>query len=112
PDSLQIQVHDNRDDLTSHGKLTVPVLDPQGNPLWREHPTLAQNADVVAVPINDPHIIANWHVDTFGPDDLLDEMQALPLGQEVIIIGFPLGFEDTLHRLPMIRSATIASVYP
>ncbi len=112
PDKLQVQVHTDPNDLTAHGELWLEVLDPQGNPLWREHPTLGPDADVVALPINDPLVIANWHVDTFGPDNLLDESGSLPLGQEVIVVGFPLGFEDTLHRLPLIRRATIASVYP
>lgn len=112
PQKLQVQVHDDPADLTSHGELWLDVLDDAGNPRWREHPTLGKAADVVALPINDPTVIANWHVDTFGPGDLLDEARGLPLGQEVIVIGFPLGFEDTLHRLPLIRRATIASVYP
>lgn len=112
PDALQVQVHNDRNDLTSHGELTVPVLDSEGRPLWREHPELGKAVDVVAVPINDPLVITHWHVDTFGPGDLFDEKLGLPLGQEVIIIGFPLGFEDSLHRLPLIRRATLASVYP
>lgn len=112
PDKLQVQVHDNPDDLTSHGELWLDVLDGDHQPLWREHPTLGKRADVVVIPINDPHVIANWHVETFGPEHFLDESQGLPLGQEVIVIGFPLGFEDTLHRLPLIRRATVASVYP
>jgi hypothetical protein len=112
PDRLQVRVHTNPRDLTAHGELWVDLLDAQRRPLWREHPTLGRAADVVAVPINDPLVISNWHVDTFGPEHLGDETRGLPLGQEVIIVGFPLGFEDTLHRLPLIRRATIASVYP
>ncbi|MEO1237780.1 MAG: serine protease [Planctomycetota bacterium] len=112
PNRLQVQVHVDPDDLTAHGELWLDLVDPEGNHRWREHPTLGAEADVVAIPINDPTVIASWHVDTFGPDDLMDETRALPLGQEVIVVGFPLGFEDTVHRLPLIRRATIASVYP
>lgn len=112
PDSLQALIHDNADDLTSHAELTIPLLDANNNQLWREHPVLGDQVDVVAIPINDPNVLSNWHVDAFEPEDLLDEKHALPLGQQVIIVGFPLGFEDTRHRLPMIRAATIASVYP
>ncbi len=112
PNRLQVQVHDDPDELTSHGEFWIDLLDAEGKPTWREHPELGAAADVVAVPINDPHIIANWHVDTFGPEDLHDESKPLPLGQEVLVVGFPLGFEDTMHRLPLIRRATVASVYP
>jgi len=112
PAELHVLVHSDPNDLTVHDELVVPLLDDSGQPLWREHPELGGAVDVVAVPVNDPTVIANWHVDTFGPGDLLDETTTLPLGQSVIVIGFPLGFEDTVHRLPMIRNATIASVYP
>lgn len=35
----------------------------------------------------------------------------MPLGQAVLILGFPLGFHDTLHNLPIVRSAIIASSF-
>jgi S1-C subfamily serine protease len=112
PTELHVRVHSDKSDLTAHDELVVPIVDGDGEPLWREHPELGDKVDVVAVPVNDPTVIANWHVDVFEPEDFLDETTSLPLGQSVIVIGFPLGFEDTLHRLPMIRNATIASVYP
>ena len=112
PDQLKVVVHSDANDLTRAGEIMLNLFDPQGNALWREHPELGSKVDVVAVPIFDPTVIANWFVDTFSPADLLAENQTLPLGQQVLVIGFPLGFEDTVHHLPMIRNATIASVFP
>ena len=44
-------------------------------------------------------------------DDILYGNEALPLGQNVLILGFPLGFHDALNNLPIVRSATIASSF-
>jgi len=35
----------------------------------------------------------------------------MPVGQNVLILGFPLGFHDTVHNLPIVRNATIASSF-
>ena len=112
PDQLKVIVHADRHDLTQGGELALDLYDDQGRPLWREHPTLGATVDVVAVPVNDPTVIASWYVDSFTPADLGDEHRPLPLGQRVLVVGFPLGFEDNRHRLPMVRIAGIASVYP
>jgi hypothetical protein len=33
------------------------------------------------------------------------------VGSSVLIVGFPLGFHDTLHHLPVVRQALIASSF-
>ena len=38
--------------------------------------------------------------------DLPDEV-----GDALVIVGFPLGFHDTVHHLPVVRSASIASAF-
>ena len=34
------------------------------------------------------------------------------MGEDVLVVGFPVGLFDELHNLPIVRSASIASVYP
>lgn len=112
PDQLRVVVHADKDDLKVDGQLLLNLYDANGNATWKRHPQLGNSVDVVAVPIFDATVIANWFVDVFEPTDLMDETRSLPLGQQVHVIGFPLGFEDTVHHLPLVRNATIASVYP
>jgi len=33
------------------------------------------------------------------------------VGRSVLIVGFPLGFHDTLHHLPVVRQSIIASAF-
>ena len=67
--------------------------------------------DLVAVPINDPHVLSNHFLVTFSSQDILDTDEEVPVGQDVLILGYPLGFHDTLNNLPIVRRATIASSY-
>ena len=109
PDRLQLSLHSNATNLQERTELSVPLyLD--GVPQWYQHPNRS-TADVVAVSVNDPHVLSNLCVATFGCDDIMGTSEAMPLGQGVLILGFPLGFHDTLHNLPIVRSATLASSF-
>lgn len=110
PDRLQLSLHASSIDLQQRAEVTVPLY-VNGVPQWFQHPAFGSAVDVVAVAVNEPHLISALDVATFADDDLLSESETLSLGQDVLIIGFPLGFYDTLHNLPIVRSATIATSY-
>jgi hypothetical protein len=38
-------------------------------------------------------------------------MHAVCLGQPLLLVGFPMGFHDTLHHLPVVRGAVVASAF-
>ena len=110
PDRLQLSLHSDAADLQRRTDVAIPLyLD--GVPQWYQHPQYGSGVDVVAVAINDPHVLSAHDVSTFCCDDILSRDEALPLGQNVLILGFPLGFHDTVNNLPIVRSATIASSF-
>ena len=47
----------------------------------------------------------------FTPALLLKQLDRVEVGTPVLIAGFPLGFHDTLHHLPVVRQAVIASSF-
>jgi hypothetical protein len=47
----------------------------------------------------------------FIPAHLLRSLQEVEVGTSVLIVGFPLGFHDALHYLPVVRQAAIASSF-
>jgi len=110
PETLQLVVHTNAADLQQNEHVTVPLYS-DDKPAWREHPTIGSGADVVAVPINDPGFLARHFASAFGPQHIVSPQERLTIGHDVLIVGFPLGFHDTLHNLPIVRSAVIASTY-
>jgi hypothetical protein len=110
PDRLQVSLHTDAADLRQRTDLSIPLYQ-DGVPQWFQHPRLGGAADVVAVAVNDPSVLGSHLVVTFCGDDILYRDEALPLGQDVLILGFPLGFHDTFHNLPIVRRATIASSF-
>ena len=47
----------------------------------------------------------------FTPEHLQDSLDEIEVGTALLIVGFPLGFHDTLHHLPVVRQAVIASSF-
>ena len=64
---------------------------------------LGASVDPVAVPINDPHLLSKHLLFTFNRDDILGPDYEMPLGQDVLFLGYPLGFHDTFNNLPIVR---------
>ncbi len=110
PDRLQVSLHSDAGDLQQRADVVIPLY-VDGVPQWFQDPQRGSSVDVVAVAVNDPHVLNTHDVSTFCRGDIVHSSDAQPLGQNVLILGFPLGFHDTLHNLPIVRSATIASSF-
>jgi hypothetical protein len=48
---------------------------------------------------------------SFGPEHLPRPGDVVPIGASVLVVGFPLGFHDSLHHLPVVRQGVIASAF-
>lgn len=110
PDRLRVSLHADATNLGQRSDVEIPLYS-EGVSQWFQHPRLGNTVDVVAVAVNEPHLLCSHEVSTFAGDDLLCYDEVPPLGQSVLIVGFPLGFHDTWHNLPIVRSATIASSF-
>lgn len=108
PDSIHFRLHTNAGDLTLNEIINIPLY-VNGTPQWKEHPELGPSVDVVAVAINDPTMLSQHYMDAFQLGDIVNEHHSLVPGQPVLIVGFPLGFNDTYHNLPIVRQAVVAS---
>ena len=47
----------------------------------------------------------------FTPYQLHDPAEQVEVGTSLLVVGFPLGFHDTLHHMPVVRHAIIASSF-
>ncbi len=47
----------------------------------------------------------------FGPQHIPADFDLFEVGDRLAVPGFPLGFFDTVHHLPVVRQASIASFY-
>lgn len=112
PDRVNVSLHRSVACLVDRSELSIPLY-ADGIPQWYQHCDQQTGiiADVAAVAINDSGVLAAHAVTTFSRDDVVMPESVLPLGQDVLILGFPLGFHDTLNNLPIVRSATMASSF-
>jgi hypothetical protein len=110
PDRLQLALHTDSMDPQKQATLSIPLYR-HGVEQWYQHSVLGAGVDLVAVPINDPDVLSNHLLATFTSNDILDTDEDVPLGQDVLILGYPLGFHDSVNNLPIVRRAIIASSF-
>ena len=110
PDSIHVLLHSDDKNLQQQSGLSIPLY-VDGISQWWEHPTLGHDVDLVAISVNAPNVLLDHLVATFTTHEIASIEDCLPLGQDVFIVGFPLGFHDTVNHLPIVRHATIASSF-
>jgi len=115
PDSLRIRVHISGGSWENR-YITIPLYYDNREPKWLEHPNNSNlppsdKIDVVAINIDSyvssSDIITYWSRNYFLPDD-----EMLGIGQQTLIVGYPMGFYDRIQNFPITKSGTLASPYP
>lgn len=109
---LSIRLHTDQNSLKQNEEVSIPLLDVEGNPLWHEHPEWGSRIDVIAIPIPSSVLHACHVVRWLGSELHVPQDIAIPLGQELMVVGYPLAFCDETHNLPIARSAMVSSLYP
>jgi hypothetical protein len=82
---------------------------------WFEHLANLQrqcgDVDVAVVEINRAALPGDTVYRAFSPAHLPQPEAAIEVGDSLLVVGFPLGFQDCLHHLPVVRQAVIASSF-
>jgi hypothetical protein len=110
PDQLTIELHVDGQNIGKVIQWSIPLYG--GNQaLWRQCVDSGGSVDVVAVEIHRPALPETVLLAPFTPEHLVAELDQIEVGTAVLIVGFPLGFHDNLHHLPVARHAGIASAF-
>ena len=112
PDELKLRLHVNKNDISQNELFPLPLYGREGKPVWFEHPTSGNEIDVIALLLDMKLIESSYFISTFNKTDQIPEQVEIPIGEDVLVLGYPLGYYDTLHNLPLVRDAILASVYP
>lgn len=110
PDRIDIEVHTDRRDLTRYAVVSLPLYDHTLGQ-WRHAADSGGDVDVVAIEIPPEVLPGNAVLEAFDPSHLEAGGEDVAIGDALTILGFPLGFHDTVHHLAVARSASIASAY-
>ena len=110
PDRVEITVHTDPVDLTLLATTSVPLYR-DGKSLWREGRDSGGAVDVAAIEVDPAALPPSAVIRAFTPVHLQQEFDAIALGTGLLVIGFPLGFFDTVYHLPVARQAAVASAF-
>ena len=110
PDRLEIELHTSAANLTQSTGLSM-LLYQDGKCIWRQGEDPAGEIDVAVIEVDRQALPATVLLRAFTPAHLQDSLDDIEVGSPLLIVGFPLGFHDTLHHLPVVRHAVIASSF-
>ena len=110
PDRIEIELHVERENVARTVQFSIPLYR-DGKSVWHEGLDSAGAIDVIALQLEKKALPEKMLIHAFMPAHLVERLDKVELGASVLIVGFPLGVHDTLHRLPVARQSVIASAF-
>jgi hypothetical protein len=110
PDRVEVEVHTDEHNLTQSTGFSV-LLYREGKSIWRQGTDAGGEIDVAVIELDRTAFPRPNAVQAFTPAHLQRSLDEIEVGTPLLIVGFPLGFHDTLHHLPVVRQAVIASSF-
>lgn len=110
PDRIEIEIHTHPTNLTLSTGLSV-LLYHEGKSIWRQAKDAGGEIDVAVIELERNALPPSAVLQCFTPAHLQGSLQEVEVGSSLLIVGFPLGFHDVLHHLPVVRQAVIASSF-
>lgn len=110
PDRIEIELHVDESNLAISTGYSI-LLYRDGQSIWRQGGDSGGEIDVAAIELDRDVLPDGVVLRAFTVDHLPDSFAEIDVGSPLLIVGFPLGFHDTLHHLPVVRQAVIASSF-
>ena len=115
PNRIEIEMHTDTDNLAESTGFSIPLYH-DGKSVWRQGVDSAGEVDVAVIEIDREALPATALYRAFDPEHLIQQgarqqPEAVEVGSSLLVVGFPLGFHDTLHHMPVVRRAVLASAY-
>ncbi len=110
PDRIEIELHVAADNMTQSTGLSMPLYR-NAKSLWAQGSDAGGEIDVAVLEVDRSALPATVELRAFTPAHLQDSLDEIEVGSALLIVGFPLGFHDLLHHLPVVRHAAIASSF-
>ncbi|AKJ27232.1 trypsin-like serine peptidase [Caldimonas brevitalea] len=110
PDRLELELHTNTFNLTLTTTFSI-LLYRQGEAIWRQASDSEGEVDVAVIELDQHALPERCALRAFTPAHLQAALSEIEIGTPLLVVGFPLGFHDTLHHLPVARLACVASSF-
>lgn len=110
PDRLEVDLHLDTHDLTQSERFSVPLF--RGtHALWHQGRDASGDIDVAVIELERAKLPPSAMLHAFTAEHLTQSFNEVGVGESLLVVGFPLGFHDVRHHLPVVRHAVIASPY-
>ena len=110
PDRIEIELHTDPDNLAESTGFSIPLYR-QGAAIWRQATDTAGEVDIAVIELDLAAMPQPTVYRAFTPAHLPRRPDRVEAGTALLVVGFPLGFHDTLHHMPVVRQAIIASSF-
>lgn len=110
PDRVEIELHSDLGNLTQSVALSMPLYQ-GGKQVWRQGHDTGGNVDIAVIELDRGALSKSVVYRAFTPAHLIHPEHPVEVGTKLLIVGFPMGFHDTLHHVPVVRQAVIASSF-
>ncbi len=110
PDRVEIELHIEADNMARSTGFSIPLYR-DGKSVWRQGLDAAGAIDVAVIEIERAALPETAVYRAFTPQHLHDLLDQVAVGTPLLMVGFPLGFHDTLHHMPVVRHAVVASSF-
>lgn len=110
PDRIEFDLHLDGRDLTRRATVALPLY-VDGHAGWVQGQDSGGDVDVAVLEVAAGLLPAGAVLSAFAPTQLVNGFEGVHAAAALAIVGFPLGFYDTMHGLPVVRQATVASAF-
>ncbi len=110
PDRIEIELHIDAGNLARSTGFSM-LLYADGRAVWRQGRDEAGEIDVAVIEIDRSALPEGTLLEAFGAQHLGAASPDVEVGTSLLIVGFPMGFHDRLHHLPVVRQAIMASAH-
>jgi S1-C subfamily serine protease len=110
PDRIEVELHTDGQNLAKSTGFSIPLYR-NSQSIWRQGTDSAGEIDVAVIEIERAALPATTIYRAFTPNHLPKSFEDIRIGTSLLVVGFPLGFHDTLHHMPVVRQAVIASSF-
>ncbi|RLQ22729.1 serine protease [Seongchinamella sediminis] len=110
PDRILIRMFTDEENLAATTEFSIPLYR-DGQAQWLQAQDAGGTIDVVAIELQQEALPKSMVYEAFSPESLVSPETVVEVGTSLMVLGFPLGFSDTLHHLPVVRQAGLASQF-
>jgi S1-C subfamily serine protease len=110
PDRLEIEIHVDPGNIAQSTGFSIPLYR-DGQAVWRQGLDPGGEIDIAVIAIDREALPATTVFRAFTVSHLHQPPHQVEVGTSILVVGYPLGFHDTLHHMPVVRHAVVASSF-